>query len=107
MPGQEKEQLDSKKMVVSENKLQFTCHLNAIVMGEVGEIGWHLKLESLADKNGKGQGQRKEKEKERIKQPLFQFRYDQKTGRFIREIKENPFIDNACKDPNFVNGQFT
>ena len=49
----ERDQLDSKKMIVSENKLQFTCHLNTIIMGDLGEIGWYLKLESIADKNNK------------------------------------------------------
>jgi hypothetical protein len=50
---------------------------------------------------------KREKERERIKQPLFQFRYEGKTGKFIREIKDNASVDNATKDPNFLNGFFT
>lgn len=28
-------------------------------------------------------------------------------GKFIRELKESPYIDNASKNPNFVNGRWT
>ena len=80
--------------------------MNTITMGELGEIGWYLKLEAVQDKN-RGSEQRKERERERIKQPLFQFRYEGKTRKFIREIKDNASVDNATKDPNFVNGFFT
>jgi hypothetical protein len=38
------------KLKLSENKIVFNCHLNPIVMGELGEIGWYLKLELLNDK---------------------------------------------------------
>lgn len=78
--------------------------MNTITMGELGEIGWYLKLEAVQDKNNRVQ--LKERERERIKQPLFQFRYEGKTGKFIREIKENASVDNAIKDPNFINGLF-
>ena len=75
-------------------------------MGEMGEIGWYLKLENTAT-NKVNQNLRKDKEKERIKQPLFQFRFDGYTGKFVRELKESPYIDNATKNPNFVNGRWT
>lgn len=39
-------------------------------MGELGEIGWYLKLENLMA-NKANSNLRKEKEKERIRQPLF------------------------------------
>jgi hypothetical protein len=81
--------------------------MNPINMGELGEIGWYLKLELMQDKSrfgGNVSSQRKDKE--RIKQPLFQFRYDGKTGKYVREIKEHAGIDNALKDPNFLNGFF-
>lgn len=39
-------------------------------MGELGEIGWYLKLEPYNDKI-KGQHPHKTKDKERLKQPLF------------------------------------
>ena len=81
--------------------------MNSITMGELGEIGWYLKLESISDKNRYNGAMRKEKERERIRQPLFQFRYDGKSGKFIREMKENSSVDNATKDPNFINGYFT
>lgn len=97
----------NRKIEISKNKIQLTCHLNSIQMGELGVIGHYLKLEAAQEKNGRHPGQRKEKERERIKQPLFQFRYDGKSGKFIREIKDSASIDNATKDPNFVNGYFT
>ena len=34
-------------------------------------------------------------------QPLFQFRFDDKTGKFIRELKDNLILDNANKNPLF------
>lgn len=40
-----------------------------------------------------------------FRQPLFQFRYDIDSGKFIREIREADF-DNARRDPNFVNGRW-
>jgi hypothetical protein len=82
--------------------------MNPICMGELGEIGWYLKLELISDKaRYLATSQRKDKERERIKQPLFQFRYEGKTGKFVREIKEHAGIDNAIKDPNFLNGFFS
>jgi len=44
--------------------------MNTICMGELGEIGWYLKLELAQEKTRQGQ-QRKDREKERIRQPLF------------------------------------
>ncbi len=38
---------------------------------------------------------------------MFQFRYDGLNGKFIREIKDNAQVDNATKDPNFLNGFIT
>ena len=38
--------------------------------------------------------------------PLYQFRYEGKTGKYIRELKESIAVDNATKDPNFVNGMY-
>jgi hypothetical protein len=99
----------NRKVEITRNKMQLTCHLNTIQMGELGVIGYYLKLEHLSEKGTRNPGgQRKEKERERIKQPLFQFRYDGKNGKFIREIKDSSSnFDNALKDPNFVNGYFT
>lgn len=73
-------------------------------MGELGEIGWYLKLEAVADKSKNLN--KKDKDKERIKQPLFQFRYNPHNGKFIRELKESLLVDNASKDPNFINGKW-
>ena len=73
-------------------------------MGDLGEIGWYAKLEPVSDKAKTNQ--RKDKDKERIKQPLFQFRYDANSGKYVREIKDNNFIDNASRDINFANGKF-
>lgn len=95
--------------MMTNNKLQLSCHMNPINMGELGEIGWYLKLELMQDKSRFGGGApqlRKDKERERIRQPLFQFRYEGKTGKYVREIKEHAGIDNALKDPNFLNGFF-
>ncbi len=44
--------------------------MNTISMGELGEIGWYLKLEAVQDKNRFNQ-QKRDKEREKIKQPLF------------------------------------
>lgn len=74
-------------------------------MGDFGEIGWYLKLESV-NTHKISIGGKREKQKERIRQPLFQFRYDPTTGTFIRELKEAIYIDNAAKNPNFVNGNW-
>lgn len=41
---------------------------------------------------------------ETVKQPLFQFRYDERSGKFIRELRDNIFIDNAAKDPRYQDG---
>lgn len=35
----------NKKVVITSNKIQLSCHMNTISMGELGEIGWYLKLE--------------------------------------------------------------
>jgi hypothetical protein len=35
----------TKKVMISSNKIQLSCHMNTISMGELGEIGWYLKLE--------------------------------------------------------------
>jgi hypothetical protein len=35
---------------MSGQKMQLSCHMNTISMGELGEIGWYLKLEALQDK---------------------------------------------------------
>lgn len=79
--------------------------MNTISMGELGEIGWYLKLEAAQDKTRFNQ-QKRDKEREKIKQPLFQFRYEHKTGKYIRELKDSLSVDNATKDPNFVNGVY-
>ena len=86
------------------NRLEFMCHLNPIVMGELGEIGWYIKLEEINDKNSMKKNMTKhQSNKIKIKQPLFQFRYEAVEGKFIREIRTS-LIDNSAKDPNFVNG---
>lgn len=48
----------------------------------------------------------KNQQRDRVRQPLFQFRFDGDSGRFVRELKESLYIDNAIKDPNFVDGMF-
>jgi len=64
--------------------------MQPVSMGELGVIAYYLKLEPMVDKSSnRNNGIRKEKERERIKQPLFQFRYDGYNGKFIRELKEN------------------
>jgi len=40
-----------KRVFLTNNKLQLSCHMNTISMGELGEIGWYLKLETVQDKN--------------------------------------------------------
>lgn len=54
-----------KKLTLTSKKIQLSCHLSAISMGELGEIGWYLKLEAVADKTKNPN--KKEKDKERIK----------------------------------------
>ncbi len=95
---------ESKKIVMSNQRLQLSCHMNTISMGELGEIGWYLKLEQVQDKNRFGNQQKRDKEREKVRQPLFQFRYDGKSGKYIRELKESMSVDNATKDPNFYTG---
>jgi hypothetical protein len=34
---------------ISSNKMSFKCHISPITMGYLGEIGWYLKLDSIAD----------------------------------------------------------
>lgn len=75
-------------------------------MGDLGEIGWYLKLENQNANTKGNSGFRKDKEKERVRQPLFQFRYDAFSGKFIRELKESLFTDTATKNPNFINGKW-
>jgi hypothetical protein len=76
-------------------------------MGDLGEVGWYLKLESVQERQRVGNNaNKKDKDKERIRQPLFQFRYDSVLGKFIREIRDSPYIDTSVKNPNFVNGKF-
>lgn len=36
---------ENRKIVMSNQKIPLTCHMNSITMGELGEIGWYLKLE--------------------------------------------------------------
>jgi hypothetical protein len=46
--------------------------MSTISMGELGEIGWYLKLELLQDKSRiNNMQQRREEKRERIRQPLF------------------------------------
>ncbi len=40
-----------KEIYVTDKKIQFSCHMNTIVMGELGEIGWYLKLENKEGKS--------------------------------------------------------
>ena len=87
-------------------------------MGELGEIGYYLRIDAIQpDKKieqaigSTSMTMRKDfkainTNKEKIKQPLFQFRFDSECGRFVRELKEFIYIDNAIKDPNFVDGSF-
>ena len=37
---------------------------------------------------------------------MFQFRFDNEYGRFVREMRESYFVDTVNKDPNFINGEF-
>jgi hypothetical protein len=63
---------ENRKIEITRNKIPLTCHLNTIQMGELGVIGYYLKLEAANEKGSRNPGgQRKEKERERIKQPLF------------------------------------
>ena len=71
-------------------------------MGDMGEIGWYVKLETL----NQAKHSKKNKEKDKIKQPLFQFRFEERSGKFIREIKEKSSVDNAAKNPMFSNGEW-
>jgi hypothetical protein len=34
-----------RKIEISKNKLELVCHLNQITMGELGQIGYYLRLE--------------------------------------------------------------
>ena len=61
--GREPEQ---KKIIVSDQKIILSCHQNVITMGDLGEIGWYLKLENNVQ-NKVNSNQRKDKEKERIR----------------------------------------
>ena len=45
-------ELDPKKIGISDQKIILSCHLNTIVMGELGEIGWYLKLENTQSTKG-------------------------------------------------------
>lgn len=58
-----------KKVTLSNKKIQLQCHLSTIAMGELGDIGWYVKLEALAEKQKANN--KKDKDKERIRQPLF------------------------------------
>lgn len=80
---------------------KFNCHLNSICMGELGEIGWYVKLETIAGK----QTVKRNRDRDIIKQPLFQFRFEDRTGKFVREIKEKTSDENASKNPLFQNGE--
>ncbi len=96
-----------RKLIVSESTLQFKCHMNSITFQEHGEVGYYLQLEPIADiKKMNTVAVNLKKENERMKQPLFQFRYETTTGKFVREIKDSIEVDNAKKDPNFVNGKW-
>jgi len=46
-------------------------------MGDQGDIGWYLKLETLQNKKQPENEIKKSKGKEMIKQPFFQFRYSE------------------------------
>ena len=89
-------------------------------MGDLGEIGYYLRIDGSTQQekridsvfgistsiNARKETKGINANKEKIKQPLFQFRYDYESGRFVRELKENVYVDNAIKDPNFINGSF-
>mmetsp|Transcript_29897 Transcript_29897/g.29065 ORF Transcript_29897/g.29065 Transcript_29897/m.29065 type:complete len:405 (+) Transcript_29897:1690-2904(+) len=98
------------KLVISKEKVSLTCHLSSIVMGDFGEIGWYLKLDQLMDRqkvqNSLMKPSLMSKDREKVKQPLFQFRYDPDQGRFIREVKDKIYMDTSTKDPNFRNGNW-
>lgn len=39
-------ELDPRKICISDQKITLSAHLNTIIMGDMGEIGWYLKLEN-------------------------------------------------------------
>ena len=70
--------------------------MQPLVMGSIGEIGYYVRIDSIkADVRNLI-----ENRKQTVKQPLFQFRVDFLSGRFIREIREGTdFLGN--KNPYF------
>ena len=95
---------------ITEKKFIVNCTINNIIMGELGEIGWYLRLDTVPDKplemksSSMSPINKIDKlMKERVMQPLFQFRFDSVTGRFVREMRESLIMDTAIKDFKFAN----
>lgn len=66
-------------------------------MGVFGEIGYSIKLETLH-----GERQKAARARPQVGQPLFQFRFDIYSSRFVREMRDPAQVHNmANKNPAF------
>jgi len=89
---------------VTDESIRFLCYLNPITFMEFGEVGYYLKLEHLQDKK-QAMTTRKENHRDKVKQPLFQFRFDIEQGKFVRELRGQGQPD-ARQDPSYLSGNW-
>ena len=75
-------------MQVKKKVYKFLCNLAPIVMGSLGEIGHYIRLDALRSEMLGANQKREERGNHSMKSPLFQFRFDYYSGRFIREVKD-------------------
>ena len=71
---------------MKKQTLKFNCNLQPIAMGELGEIGYYVKLEKTGPK--KSMMMKRQKDRKSSNNPLFFFRFDEKQNKFYREISD-------------------
>lgn len=93
-------------------KITLNCYVTTINMNEIEEVGYLVKIQRAGaekDKFGKTQrvGGGDKDIKNKIKQPLFQFRFDIYSGKFIRELKDTNAPYDLNKNPQFSQGRYS
>ena len=69
-------------------KAQLQTTLNLVTMGEYGEVGYFVRVQPLEEQGADRLRVKKDVKKE-LRQPLFQFRYNERNGKFVREIRDS------------------
>lgn len=92
--------------------MQLLTTLNLVTMGEYGEIGYYIKVSNSDEQSGNDRMRIKKEVKKEQRQPLFQFRYNERNGKFVREIrdpneeKKTGKVQNWFENRNVIQSKF-